>query len=87
MQRRDFLRSLRKPMIAAAAIPTIAYAAVDRGKQAIDPHIEALTKRIESMNKSVNDRIDNLEANQKRMMKALFALTALSLGIDVSSLI
>jgi hypothetical protein len=73
-------------MIAAAAIPTIAYAAADRGKQALDPHIAALTKRFESMNRNVNDRIDKLEASHKRMVKAIFALTALSLGIDISSL-
>lgn len=94
MQRRDFLRTLRKPMLAAAAIPTIAYAAADRGKQAIDPHVTALrerfdsmNKRFETVNKSVNDRLDKLETSHKRMVKGLFALTALSLGIDISSLI
>ena len=87
MQRRDFLRGLRKPMLAAAAIPAIAYAAADRGKQAIDPHVAALRDRFETMNKTVNNRLDKLETSHKRMVKGLFALTALSLGIDVSSLI
>jgi hypothetical protein len=83
MNRREFLHKLKKPAIALAAVPAIAVAAADRGRQAIDPHLQALKSKFEHM----NDRMDRMERSQKRMLKALFALTAVSLGFDVSPLI
>ena len=83
MNRREFLHKLKKPAIALAAVPAMAVAAADRGRQAIDPHLQALKSKFERL----NDRMDNMERSQKRMIKALFALTALSLGIDISNLI
>jgi hypothetical protein len=83
MNRREFLNRLKKPAIALAAVPALAVAAADRGRQAIDPHVQALKSKYER----VEQRLDKMERSHKRMMKALFALTAVSLGFDVSHLI
>ena len=83
MNRREFLNRLKKPAIALAAVPALAVAAADRGRQAIDPHLQALKSKFERL----NDRMDNMERSQKRMMKAMFILAGVTLGIDLSYLI
>ena len=87
MNRREFLNRLKKPAIVLAAVPAMAVAAADRGRQAIDPHLQALKSKLESRFESVEQRIDNMERSQKRMMKAMFILGGVTLGIDLSHLI
>jgi hypothetical protein len=83
MNRREFLNTLKKPALALAAVPAIAVAAADRGRQAIDPHLQALKSKYENL----SDRMDNMERSQKRMMKAMIVVTGVTLGIDISLLI
>jgi len=83
MNRREFLNRLKKPAIVLAAVPAMAVAASDRGRQAIDPHLQALKSKYEGL----NDRMDKMERSQKRMMKAMFVLAGVTLGIDISHLI
>jgi hypothetical protein len=83
MNRREFLHQLRTPVIALSAVPAAAVAAADRGRQYLDPHFAALKSKYDR----VEQRLDHMERSHKRMLKALFALSAVSLGIDLSHLI
>ena len=83
MNRRDFLARLRKPALAIAAVPAIALAAADRGKQTIDPHVTALKSRLQEMKR----RMDKMEKSHKRTVRVLLVVTGVLAGIDISLLI
>ena len=83
MNRRDFLARLRKPALAIAAVPAIAIAAADRGKQALDPRIARMKSRLEEM----KQRVDKMEKSHKRTVRVLLVVTGILAGIDISLLI
>jgi hypothetical protein len=84
MERRALLRGLMVGLPVAAT--AVAGAAVSTGN-----HVrEASDKSWESCKRQLDDlrqRMDRSEASTKKAIKVLTALTALSLGIDVSALL
>ena len=83
MDRREFLHRMKKPAIALAAVPAVALAAADRGREKLGPHVKALKNKVVELNK----RVDKLEKNQKRAIRVLFVITGITLGFDISHLL
>ena len=84
MQRRALLKGLMIGIPATAA--AVAGAAVKSGayvRETSEQSIESLKTQLDALRK----RVDESDASTKKMLKALCALTALSLGIDVSLLL
>jgi len=84
MERRTLLKGLMIGIPATAA--AVAGAAVKSGayvRDTSEQSIDALKSQVEALRK----RVDESDASTKKMLKTLCALTALSLGIDVSSLL
>ncbi len=88
MDRREFLRRIRHPAAALAAIPVVA-AAADKAQEAGTAALQALKDQcagVQDQCASLKDRMDKLEANQKRIMHIVLAISAITLGVDVSLL-
>ncbi len=84
MERRALLRGLMIAVPAAAAIGVGAAArSTHYVKETSELSLAALKKRVDELAK----RMDRSEATNKKILKALLALTALSLGIDASLLL
>ncbi len=88
MDRRSFLRGISKPALALAAAPIVVTAA-DRTRDAGAAALKALKNQftgIQDQCASIKDRMDKLEAGQKRTMRIVLAISAITLGVDVSLL-
>lgn len=88
MDRREFLRGLRKPALALAAVPMVAVAA-DKAQEAGAAALQALKNQfagVQDQCASLKDRMDRMEAAQKRAMRIVLAISAITLGVDVSLL-
>ena len=84
MERRALLRGLMVAIPTAAAMAAGAAArSAQYGKEASELPLPGLKKRVEDLAK----RMDRSEASNKKILKALLILTALSLGIDASLLL
>lgn len=84
MERRALLRGL---LAAAPAVTAIVAGAAARStlyiKETSELSLAALKKQVDELAK----RMDRSEASNKKILKALLVLTALSLGIDASLLL
>jgi len=84
MERRALLRGL---LVAAPAVTAIVAGAAARStlyiKETSELSLAALKKQVDELAK----RMDRSEASNKKILKALLVLTALSLGIDASLLL
>lgn len=84
MERRQVLRGLMLGVpTAASAAAGAAYASAGRVREASETSLEALKSRVDAL----SERLDESEAASKKTVKVLIALTGLSLGFDVSSLL
>jgi hypothetical protein len=84
MERRALLKGLMVGIPATAS--AVAGAAVKSGayvRESSEQSMDSLKSQVDALRK----RIDESDASTKKMLKTLCALTALSLGIDVSSLL
>jgi len=81
MQRRDFLRFLRKPALAVAAAPAVAAAS----SRALESKHASATAALCRQLASLKDRIEKMDRNYQRTLKAVIAFAALSLGVDLSA--
>ena len=84
MERRALLRGL---LVAAPAVTAIVAGAAARStlyiKETSELSLAALKKQVDELAKTM----DRSEASNKKILKALLVLTALSLGIDASLLL
>ena len=84
MKRRDVLRGLMVATPATAlAVAGAAASATDRVLEESGQSLDACKRRIEEL----RERLDRSEASAKRAIKVVLALSALSLGIDASTLL
>ncbi len=84
MERRALLRGLMVAVPAAAAmVAGVAARSAHYVREASELPLPALKKRVDELAK----RMDRSEASNKKILKALLILTALSLGIDASLLL
>ena len=82
MRRRDFLKFLRKPAALLAAAPVVAAAAAS--PQDLDAGgVAALRRQCARLKR----RMDRMDAAQKRTMRIVLGLAAITIGIDLSLLI
>ena len=84
MERRALLKGLMVGIPATAA--AVAGAAIKSGtyvRDTSEQSMESLKSQIDALRK----RVDESDASTKKLLKTLCALTTLSLGIDVSSLL
>ena len=79
MRRRDFISGFSKYSLVAATA-SIATSAVTKSREIAKNSIDNVAKQI----KSLKNRVDKLESNQKKMTKALLLLAAVSTGVDLS---
>jgi len=89
MDRRSFLRGLGKPALALAAVPVVVTAA-DKARDAGAAALQALKNQFTGVKEqcaSLKDRMEKLEANQKRTMRIVLAISAITLGVDASLLL
>jgi hypothetical protein len=82
MNRRRFVAGLGGSGLAMAAVSAAASTAA-KGREIIDQSAAGVNKRVEAL----KIRMDVLEAGQKKYLKALCVITAVSTGIDLSILI
>ena len=88
MDRRSFLRGISKPALALAAMPVVATAA-DTVRDAGVAALQSLKSQfagIQDQCASLKERMDKMEAGQKRTMRIVLAISAITLGVDVSLL-
>ncbi len=84
MERRALLRGLMVVVPAAAAIAAgAASKSTHYVREASELPLAVLKKRLGEL----AERVDRSEASNKKILKVLLALTALSLGIDASLLL
>ena len=81
MNRRRFIAGMSKGGLAVAAVSATTAAAV-KGKEMLDKPADAVSGRLEALKK----RVDALEDGQKKYLRALVVITAVSTGIDLSVL-
>ena len=81
MNRRRFISGLSKGGLAVAAVSGTAAAAV-KGREMLEKPADAVSGRLDALKK----RVDALEDNQKKYLKALCFITAVSTGVDLSVL-
>lgn len=89
MNRRQFLDKFRRPALAVAAVPFVAVAA-DRAQEATNSALKALKEQftgVQDQCASLRDRMDGLEARQKKMMRIVLAAAAVTVGVDISLLL
>ncbi|MBI1731371.1 MAG: hypothetical protein HYR49_01205 [Gammaproteobacteria bacterium] len=89
MDRREFLRRIRKPAAVLAALPAVA-AVADKAHDAGAAALRALKDQFAGVQEqctSLKDRMDKLETRQKRMMRIALAAAAVMVGIDISLLV
>ncbi len=84
MERRAVLRGLMVGVPAAAAVVAAAAAkSTLYVQETSEQSLEACRRRVDDLRK----RMDRSEASTKKALKVVLALTALSLGMDVSALL
>ncbi len=84
MDRRALLRGLALGAPAAAlAVAGAAAKSTDYVREKSDQSLEACKRQLDDLRK----RMDRSEASTRQALKVVFALTALSLGIDASALL
>jgi hypothetical protein len=89
MDRRSFLRGISKPALALAAVPVVATAA-DKARDAAVAALQALNNQFAGMEDqcaSLRKRMDKMEVSQKQTLRIVLAISAITLGVDVSLLI
>lgn len=84
MDRRALLRGLvLGAPVAAVAVAGAAAKSTDYIREKSDQSLQTCKRQIDDL----RNRLDSSEASTKRALKVVFALTALSLGIDASALL
>ena len=84
MDRRDFLKFLRKPaIIAAAAVPVLS-ATANTKDPAVDKE-RRVTEALRGQVSALKERMDAMDKNYKKTIKAGIAVIAALVGIDISS--
>ena len=85
MQRREILRGLilGTPAAAAAAAGVAAARSTGYVREKSERSLETCKRRYDEL----RERMDRSEASTKKALKIVFALTALSLGVDASALL
>ncbi len=84
MERRAVLRGLMVGIPAAAAmVATAAAKSTHYVQETSEQSLEACRRQVDDLRK----RMDRSEASTKKALKVVLALTALSLGMDVSALL
>ena len=84
MQRRELLRGLMPGTPAAAmAVAGAAAKSTDYVREKSEQSLTTCKRQLEEL----RERMDRSEASTKRTLKVIFALTALSLGVDASALL
>ena len=84
MDRRALLRGLALGApVAAAAVAGAAVKSTDYIREKSDQSLETCKRQIDDL----RERMDRSEASTRKALKVVFALTALSLGIDASALL
>lgn len=89
MNRRQFFDRLRRPALAVAAVPFVAVAA-DKAHEATTSALKALKHQFTGVQEqcaTLKERMDNLEARQKKMMRVVLAAAAVTVGVDISLLL
>jgi hypothetical protein len=89
MNRRQFLDKFRRPALAVAAVPFVAVA-TDKAHEATTSALKALKEQFTGVQvqcASLKDRMDGMEARQKKMMRLVLAAAALTVGVDISLLL
>lgn len=89
MLRRDFLGKFARPAALLAAVPVVATAA-DRAHAATQAALHRLTTQFTGMQAqctSLRERVDHLEARQKKLVRVALAGAAVLVGVDVSLLL
>lgn len=89
MNRRQFLDRLRRPALAVATVPLVATAA-DRAHEATQAALRSLKNQFSGVQEqctSLKDRMDALEARQKKLVRLALAGAAVLVGVDVSLLL
>ena len=88
MDRREFLSRIRYPAVTLAAAPMVA-AAAHKGHEACAAALRALKVQfagVQDQCAALKDCMDKLEARQKRMLRMVLAISAITMGVDVSLL-
>jgi len=84
MERRELLRGLIVGAPAAAAMVAGAAAtSTDYVREKSDQSLETVKRQLDDLRK----RMDHSDASTRKALKVAFALTALSLGIDLSAIL
>ena len=84
MERRALLRGLMLGIPAtAAAVAGVAAKSGAFVRESSEQPVAACMRQVDALRK----RMDRSDAQTKKLIKVLFALTALSLGLDVSALL
>ena len=84
MNRRDFVARFGTTMAAAgAATAGVASVAYDKTRTAVVDGSEQLAKDVKAM----AERLDKMEASQKRLLRVLITVVSLSTGLDVLNLL
>ena len=84
MQRREILRGLILGTPAAAlAVAGVAAKSTDFVREKSEQSLDTCKRQLDEL----RERMDRSEESTKRALKVVFALTALSLGIDASALL
>ena len=88
MQRRIFLRKLMRSAPVVAGTAAVAATAA-KAQTKVDPAIATLKSGVQSLQSRISrldERIDNMEGRQRKLIRVALAAAALSLGIDVGAL-
>ena len=83
MERRALLRGLLAGIPVTAAVAGVAAASGSYVRETSAQSVEACMRRIDALRK----RVDESDASTKKLLKAALALSALSLGLDLSALL
>jgi hypothetical protein len=88
IKRREFLRKLMRSAPVAAGAAAVTATAV-KAQSKVDPALASLKAGMQSVStrvRELDERIDGLEARQKKWVRVAVGAAALSLGIDVGAL-
>ncbi len=82
MDRRKFISGLGKFGLIAGTTAVIT-STVTKGRDLAEQSADGMASQIKSLRK----RVDSLEGNQKKILRFLCIVTAVSVGVDISLLI
>jgi hypothetical protein len=88
IKRRDFLRRIVRSAPVAAGAAAVTATAL-KAQEKADPALASLKAGMQSIQtrvRELDERLDGLEARQKKWVRVAVGAAALSLGIDVGAL-